>query len=109
MSDETWAELRLTNAAFACSHASRRAASRPTADVEEAVLVRGIDEEQDGALLPNNRTRDLGTNLRPMEVSCSAVVRIFPSRETLGSFGSKTPQSGRLLPEGAEQSTRPGR
>jgi len=45
MSDETWAELRLTNAAFACSHASRRAASRPTADVEEAVLVRGIAEE----------------------------------------------------------------
>ena len=57
-SDKTWAELCLTNAAFPCSHASRRAASRPTADVEEAVLVRGIDEEQDGAVTqqPNSRS-----------------------------------------------------
>lgn len=58
VSDETWAELRLTNAAFACSHESRRAASRPTADVEEAVLVHGTGEEQDGAVTqqPNSRS-----------------------------------------------------
>lgn len=108
VSDETWAELRLTNAAFACSHESRRAASRQRPMSKKRFLCTAPTKNRT-ALLPNNRTRDLGTNIRSREVSCSAVVRIFPSRKILVTLGSKPSKSGRLLPEGAQKSTQPGR